>query len=73
MKVSARRGFAPWYPRLSFDVLTHRLSVVKDPIFPTSDAPKSKYEKLENRISKLGLDPHPNLSAGVLTPASRHR
>ena len=31
------------------------LLVAKDPVFPSNDTPKSKYEKLENRISKSSL------------------
>ena len=44
--------------------------VVKDPVFPASDTPKSKYEKLENRISKFDLCPDVSWTL-VLMPACR--
>ena len=56
MKVSPDEGFVSWV-RLLFGELklfrgAPRFTVVKDPVFPNNDTPKSKYEKLENRISK---------------------
>ncbi|KAF9650040.1 hypothetical protein BDM02DRAFT_1526203 [Thelephora ganbajun] len=36
----------PPFPECTFDE-------VKDPVFPNNDTPKSKYEKLENRINEL--------------------
>lgn len=53
MKVSARPRFRSLYAPLIVTVVCGpAFSIVKDPVFLTSDAPKSKYEKLENRISK---------------------